>query len=233
MEEKIMSDVENEIVENEVAESEGVENQVVENKTPLDLPAAFRIVKEQKGEDVLRNDEALAAAFAETAPGLKREKRLVEVFAAAGGAAAFAEKGVNAKEAVVKTMNEEYWIDERAASWICEEYLTVSGIRAEEDNSLLAQADRYYRGDGVPLDKEKAAELYTAAADEGDVVAQYTIGYMLDKGDGVEKDRDAAMAWYEKAAEQGYESAINRLIILKKAKENPPVKEKKKGFFGF
>ena len=208
-------------------------NEVVENKTPLDLPAAFQAIKELKGETVPGNDELFAAAFAEAAPNLEREKRLVDVFAAVGGAAAFAEKGVKAKETVVKMMNEEYWIDEGAASWICDEYLTASGICEEEDNSLLAQADRYYRGEGVPLDKEKAAELYTAAAEEGDVVAQYTIGYMLDKGDGVEKDREAAMEWYEKAAEQGYESAINRLIILKKAKENPPVKEKKKGFFGF
>ena len=210
------------------------ENEVIESTNPQDLPAAFRAVKALRGISVLEDDDALAAAFAEAAPDLPREKRLVDAFAAAGGAAAFAKQGVKAKESVAKTMNEDYWIDEKAALWICEEYLTASGIREAEDNSLLAQADRCYRGDGVPLDKEKAAELYTAAADEGDVVAQYTIGYMLDKGDGVEKDRDAAMVWYEKAAEQGHEAAINRLIVLKKAKEQtPPEKGKKKGFFGF
>ncbi len=44
---------------------------------------------------------------------------------------------------------------------------------------------------------------WRAAAEQGDVVAQYLLGLAYDTGEGVERDPREAMRWYRKAAEQG------------------------------
>lgn len=195
--------------------------------------------------------EKVMLRFRELAPALVREGRLLAVFLACGSSAdLFAVKAAAAKEqrdavsAVVREMNEEYWIDPVAAEKICGDFLTAIGAKAAEaEETLCQQADRYYSGNGVAQDKEKAAEIYEEAAVDGDVLAQYTLGYMFDKGDGVDKDRVKAMSWYEKAAAQGHEAAQNRLNVLRQLQEKNaphPVKPKideseqpkKKKFFG-
>ena len=144
-----------------------------------------------------------------------------------------------ARKKVIDDMTYEYWLAEDGATMICNAFMAAFGGEAVEE-TLCDQANRYYNGDGVPQDKEKAAALFEEAALAGDVVAQYTLGYMLDKGDGVDKDRVAAVKWYAMAAEQGHESAQNRLAILNKtqvaATEKPAddgeAAPKKKKFFG-
>lgn len=44
-------------------------------------------------------------------------------------------------------------------------------------------------------------------AEQGDVNAQFILGFMYDEGEGGPKDAAKAVEWYTKAAEQGYAKA--------------------------
>ena len=75
-----------------------------------------------------------------------------------------------------------------------------------EDGSSKAQfhlGRMYARGNGVPQDDEKAAELYRKAAQQGHGQAQYFLGGMYMAGRGVAQDDEEAAKWYQKAAQQG------------------------------
>lgn len=61
----------------------------------------------------------------------------------------------------------------------------------------------YEQGRGVEQDLHKAATWFHKAAEQGDVEAQYTIGFMYANGEGVARDYLKAMFWLSKAAEQG------------------------------
>ncbi len=69
-------------------------------------------------------------------------------------------------------------------------------------------------GIGVLRDQEKAGELYLRAfelfaekAEEGDVDAMYTLGWLYRYGKGGEPDIEQAVRWYERAAELGNAAA--------------------------
>ena len=231
----------NETVE-ETADEVGEE--VVTEAAPAmeDMKSVLSAIAAENGGEFPADSEKAALRFSELAPALVKEARLADVFFACGGSedlsavknASEAEQRAAVKS-VVEEMHREYWIDEAAANLICSDFLAAIGAEtAAEEETLCQLADRYYRGEGVPQDKEKAAELYSEAGNNGDVIAQYTLGYMYDKGDGIDKDRDKAILWYEKAAEQGHESAQNRLAVLKKNQAQAVAEEpkKKKGFFG-
>ena len=47
------------------------------------------------------------------------------------------------------------------------------------------------------------ADALRKAAEQGDVEAQYLLGWMYDNGDGVPQDKAEAVVWYRRAAEQG------------------------------
>lgn len=196
-----------------------------------DLGSAFTAFEKTWGVSAAANSENLKDFFQREASSMVREIRLLDAFLAVNGHALLL-TGSNTVEGICNEMNREYWIDLSAAKMICEAFSAAFCPEASiENDSLRGQADRYYNGDGVAQDKEKAAELYEAAGNEGDMDAQYTLAYMYDKGDGIDKDRDKAMLWYEKAAEQGHESAVNRLAVLRRAAETA-AQPKKKGLFG-
>ena len=220
-------------------------------ETAQTIASALKTIADENGGAFPEDTEKAALRFSEIAPGLTREGRLLDVFLACGGSVDLLaveetteKEQREAVEKVVAGMREEYWIDPVAAEMICREFLTAIGAKiTEAEETLCQQADRYYSGNGVAQDKEKAAELYEEAALGGDAVAQYTLGYMYDKGDGIDKDRVKAMFWYEKAADQGHESAQNRLNVLRHLQEKnaphpvkPKIEEeeqpKKKRFFG-
>ncbi len=56
----------------------------------------------------------------------------------------------------------------------------------------------YERGD-----YETALREFRPLAEQGDVYAQYTLGFMYELGQGVPQDDGEAVQWYRKAAEQG------------------------------
>jgi len=69
--------------------------------------------------------------------------------------------------------------------------------------SMKMLGDRYSEGVGVNKNDKRAAELYTLAANLGDINAQFDLGYMYANGQGVPEDCKRALELYTLAAEQG------------------------------
>jgi len=67
---------------------------------------------------------------------------------------------------------------------------------------------------GCDVDRRQAAELYEMAAEQGQAMAQWRLGELLEAGDGIEKNEAAAAGWYRKAAEQGHCHAQSSLALL-------------------
>ena len=74
--------------------------------------------------------------------------------------------------------------------------MTIVGLaNASDFNTVLKKAKAgdhdaqynlgimYAEGQGVPQDYKKAAEWFTRAADQGEALAQTSLGVMYDKGD--------------------------------------------------
>jgi hypothetical protein len=79
---------------------------------------------------------------------------------------------------------------------------------------LTAQALAYEHGEGVPKDARKAAELYCAAARDGDAEATFGLGWMYANGRGVEHDDAVAVALFARAAEAGHTQARKLLGVI-------------------
>ena len=56
-------------------------------------------------------------------------------------------------------------------------------------------------------DYKQAVSLWTVLAEQGDPVAQYTLGWMYESGQGVVQNVQQAVYWYEKSAAQKNVSA--------------------------
>jgi TPR repeat protein len=67
----------------------------------------------------------------------------------------------------------------------------------------LFDAWMYRNKRGVEQDDKQAMFWYRKAAEQGNAVAQYSLGGMYFIGSGVEQDNEQAVFWYRKAAEQG------------------------------
>ena len=70
---------------------------------------------------------------------------------------------------------------------------------------------RYFMGDGVEVDKEKAFEYFMKSASSGDPCAQFILGKCYEEGYGTEVKEQTAFKWYKKAAEQGFAEAQEAL----------------------
>src|SRR3989338_6729145 len=70
---------------------------------------------------------------------------------------------------------------------------------------------RYYKGDGVDKNLEKAVELFEKSANNGDSTAQFILSNMYLNGDGVDENLEKAVEWFEKSANSGNSTAQNRL----------------------
>lgn len=79
-------------------------------------------------------------------------------------------------------------------------------ISAAESGDPEAQAELafiYAKGEGTPVDDDKAFLWFEQAAEQGHAVSQFNLGVMYAKGRSVEQDYNQAFTWYRKAAEQG------------------------------
>lgn len=90
---------------------------------------------------------------------------------------------------------------------------------AERDNNPAALYNlglMYSRGAGnvVEQDKQKAAEFYERAAEQGNDKAQFNLALLYAKGEGVPQDKAKAAELYEKAAEQGNPKAQSNLGLM-------------------
>jgi TPR repeat protein len=71
----------------------------------------------------------------------------------------------------------------------------------------------YYSGEGVAKDRAEAARLYRLAADQGNAMAQYSLGLMYSSGEGVAKDEAEAARLFRLAADQG--DAVGQYLLGK------------------
>ena len=62
---------------------------------------------------------------------------------------------------------------------------------------------KYYHGEGVKRDHERAVALFEKAADGGDIQSASNLAKMYEFGMGVQQDEGRALAWYVRAAEMG------------------------------
>jgi TPR repeat protein len=69
----------------------------------------------------------------------------------------------------------------------------------------------YSDGEGVPQDREKAADWLEKAAVQGVAEAQYSLAYCYFDGNGVPKDENRAVYWAKKAVAQGLPEALDLL----------------------
>lgn len=91
---------------------------------------------------------------------------------------------------------------------------------------FLVGVINFFGGDGVTIDKPRAAEMFLAAAENGHDVAAFNIAIMLRDGDGVAQDLGRALAWMKVAAERGYAAAeadVEKLeaMLAEQAAETP------------
>lgn len=64
---------------------------------------------------------------------------------------------------------------------------------------------------------DKAKELVSPLAEEGDMNAQYLMGAIYILSDGEDKDINIAMSWFKRAAEQGHEAAQRMVAEIEKS----------------
>ena len=81
-------------------------------------------------------------------------------------------------------------------------------------DDLLDEADKYYDGNGVAQDYDRAFELYSQAAEQGDGYGLDMVGLMYDLGLSVKEDPKTAMEWYRKAADAGFYTAMVNMGTL-------------------
>jgi hypothetical protein len=75
----------------------------------------------------------------------------------------------------------------------------------------------YKKGYGVPQDNPEAAKWFRLAADQGQAMAQVTLGVMYANGHGVPQDFVLGYMWVNLAASQGQEDAVkNRDALARK-----------------
>lgn len=78
------------------------------------------------------------------------------------------------------------------------------GCKTQDELEELAQlGDSYFEGNGVQKNYEKAVELYTEAADQGNVHGIVNLGTCYLEGDGVAKNEYRAFSLFKVAAAQG------------------------------
>lgn len=86
-------------------------------------------------------------------------------------------------------------------------------ISKEDAIQKNRMAMRLERGEGMPMDQERARQLFRDAAEAGLDAAQNNLGYRLYFAQcGFECNVNEAIEWYEKAAKQDYVSAVMNLF---------------------
>jgi len=82
-------------------------------------------------------------------------------------------------------------------------------LSREQVNSCVALAIKYLKGTGgVAKDYQKAFEYAKIAADAGDSLGEYNVGFCFEEGLSVSKNATEALRWYKKAAEKGNGDAM-------------------------
>ena len=81
----------------------------------------------------------------------------------------------------------------------------------------------FYYGINIPQDLERALRYLTVAAESGDAISQFTLGFMYWSGRGTEPDIDKAYVLFLKAAEQDIPEAmynVAKILLTKDYEKN-------------
>ena len=83
------------------------------------------------------------------------------------------------------------------------------GVEKDYDYCMVQLGYFYSQGKCVPLNNEKAVELFRRAADKGNAGGAFNLGIHYLNGAGVPKDISMAIGWFTKSAEGGdYDAAM-------------------------
>lgn len=91
--------------------------------------------------------------------------------------------------------------------------VTIVAFSAGAAESLTYTAQKYYYGQGVSRDFNKAFQLYLQAAEKGDVDAMFIVGGMYKLGQGTVVNSNEAFKWLYKAALNGRSSKESERIL--------------------
>ncbi|WP_206020703.1 tetratricopeptide repeat protein [Roseococcus sp. SYP-B2431] len=97
---------------------------------------------------------------------------------------------------------------------IAEKWLTLSAEAGYAPGQRNLAALYLRGGEGVEADPARAAELYRAAAEQGDTLAQDMFSWMLLEGEVMPADPEEARRWALLAAEAGIASSMTRMGML-------------------
>jgi S1-C subfamily serine protease len=125
--------------------------------------------------------------FANLPPALREQYRQAAQMAAAQ------EKKQSANEVAMRAYEKE-----RLAR--LPEY---AGAQKGDPESQFLLGARYWRGDGLPEDKNAGLTWFRASAEKGFAKAQLKLGSVYQNGDHVKTDSTMALHWYRRAASQG------------------------------
>ena len=78
----------------------------------------------------------------------------------------------------------------------------------EECLEMCKKATKYYKGDGVPINKKEAVRLYKESADNGCREAMFIYAKMKYLGDGTPVDKNEAAHYYKLSAKRGNASSV-------------------------
>ena len=93
--------------------------------------------------------------------------------------------------------------------------ITFEQLLDSTDLALQTEwAVRYEHGEGLERDYDRAIQLYCSAAWDGDVEAQYQLGWLYANGRGLERNDQLAAGWFGLAAAQGDNHAARMLTRL-------------------
>ena len=89
-----------------------------------------------------------------------------------------------------------------------EYYLWESWEKHQNLQAAYLLGKSYAQGTILPQNMEKALELLTTVAEQGNPYAQYLLGKIYFYGNGVEQDREKGLEYIRQAAEQGFPWAV-------------------------
>lgn len=97
------------------------------------------------------------------------------------------------------------------------------GPAPQSGDAAIAAALRHEHGDGIAMNAGRAAEMYCAAAREGNADAAYRLGWMYANGIGIERNERHATALFRRAAGQGHAAATRMLETMSTGDARQPL----------
>lgn len=87
------------------------------------------------------------------------------------------------------------------------DWIKSSAEQGELDSQVMLGARYKLGSNGVSQDYVKSTYWYKKAADQGDGISQYSLGYAYLEGQGVRQDYSKAIYWFKKSSDQNIPEA--------------------------